>query len=214
MVGLQVLMPKCEKTMPKKFLFCLFVFFVVIISVACPRYKTVRETSTEQLNVQIGFKSNLTEYLKQIEIFVDNQVKVSKFTLEQLKGDVDENIRSTAELEINQIPVANVKERNDRRERIGRDLLANSQEYEARKKNLDDLCTQLKAKHKEMLEAYQVIVEAQTELDRYIQLKKFDEVIFEKILGKLKVNQEKFNNKFNQATDILGKILKPPSKSD
>ena|SRR5215213_7758411 len=184
---------------------------VTLSTTGCPRYETVRKLSSEQLRVQEAFQDTLTKYFASIEQFADNQVIVDKLYYDDLADADEKRIRGKARLDISRLAAGDTAGRDAITEKLGHDLQVMRGTNDKDKKDLDDAVQSLKAKHREILAAYQAILDAQRQLNEYIQLKKADEVIVEQLLGKIKINQQKITRLFDEAADISDKIkVKPP----
>jgi flagellar motility protein MotE (MotC chaperone) len=179
----------------------------------CPRYDTVRKLSTEQLRVQADFQSTMTKYFASMEQFADNQINVDKMYYDDLLDQDIGNRQKRFDAAIEAIKNDATKTPDQKAEEIktkalefGQAMQIKRSQNDQDKSELDDLLQQYKSKNKEILATYQSILEAQTELDRYIQLKKFDEVITEQLLSKMRVNQQKLVNLFDQTANIAGRL--------
>jgi hypothetical protein len=179
----------------------------------CPRYETVRKLSSEQLRVQEGFQDTITKYFKSMEEFAQNQIIVDKLYYDDLAEQKQDLLRRRARRDLSQIPADaadGAAQRDKRNELLGREIQTSVTQNDLDKKELDDALLLLKAKHQEILSAYQTILDAQRQLNEYIQLKKADEVIVEQLLGKIKVNQQKVTRLFDEAANIADKIKVKP----
>lgn len=183
-----------------------FLLFVLLGLTACPNYDKVREMSKKQLEAQKEFKTFFESYMAKVYAFAEIQARIAKTKLDDLEGRAARNIQATGEAEIATLDTD--AEKNARRQQIGAELLSNKQTYKSKRDDLDKLLVNLQAKHKEILDTYQVLIDAQTELDRYVQLKRFDERIVDQIAQRINVNQIKLNQYINDATNILGEIGK------
>lgn len=181
-----------------------FLLFTLLGLTACPDYNKVREMSKKQLEAQKEFKLFFELYMTKVYAFAEIQVRLAKIKLNDLEGRAAQVIQATGDAEI--ATLATDPEKNARRQQIGAELLKNQQDYKSKRDDLDQLLVKLQAKHREILDTYQVLVEAQTELDRYVQLKRFDERIVDQIAQRINVNQIKLNQHINEATNILGGI--------
>src|SRR5207253_6002095 len=178
----------------------------VLVLTGCPRYETVRRVSQQQLNIQKAFKDNLATYFKHMSDFAKNQVLVAKNTLDDLKDQKLENLHDIADDELKKIQNPTQAQRDANREKLGADTATWTAAYEGKKRELDDLLTQLDAKHAEILNAYGEIVATQEILNNYIQLKKYDEVMVDGLMDKLKINQDKVNSLLGDAANLADKI--------
>jgi len=183
---------------------------LVFTLTGCPRYETVRRVSQQQLNTQKAFKDNLATYFKHMSDFAKAQVSVAKFFLDDLRDQKLQNLEDLANDQFATIQNPTQGQRDANRKKLGEDTAAWKNAYENKKKELDDLVTQLDAKHAEMLNAYSEIVATQEVLNDYIKMKKYDEVIVDGLMDKLKLNQDKVNALFQDASSLADKISKPP----
>jgi len=79
-----------------------------------------------------------------------------------------------------------------RSEELGALLQKMRAENEKDKADLAATLEAYKSKNREILAAYQTILDGQNQLNEYIQLKKFDEVIVEKLLGQSMLIKQRF----------------------
>lgn len=172
----------------------------------CPRYEKVREVSKEQLRVQEGLQANLKAYIKSMEEFAENHIIVSKLYYNDLAAQNKKRVDSKARQELNKLSADKTEERAKISEQLGAQKQAIDDQNEKDKKELEDLLVTLKKKDAELLAAYQAMLDAQIQLNEYIQLKKFDEVLIEQTLGRLKFNQRTTLSLFDEVADLSGKI--------
>lgn len=190
----------------------------------CPSADSARKLSTEQLKVQQEFQVQLTKYFASMERFADNHVTVSQLYEDDLLNGIDGDeprLRRRAQRDINAIKAdasksadEKVAEISARSQDLGRQLEVIRAANEADKQELTETVRQYKAKNQEILATYQAILDAQTELDHYIQLKKFDEVIGEQLLSKIHVNQVKVLGLIDQASSLAEKLKFQPKKPE
>lgn len=189
---------------------------VTFFSTGCPRYDTVRKFSTEQLKVQQEFQVVLAKYFASMEEYAANQVVANSLYYDRLLkgGDSSERIvRRQALREIDRIKGdaaldadAKLSAVAARSQQLGALLETMRAENEKDKADLTSTLQAYKDKNKEILAAYQGILDAQNQLNEYIQLKKFDEVITEKLLGTVRANQTKVLKLFDQAAELSDKL--------
>jgi hypothetical protein len=196
--------------------------FVLLLSclflTGCPRYDTVRKLSTEQLRIQTALHSTMTKYFASMEQFADNQIVVDKLYYDDLLDEDIGNRQRRFDAAITAIkndpgktPDQKAEEIKTKALEFGQAMQVKRSQNDLDKAELDGLLRQYKSKNREILTTYQSVLEAQTELDRYIQLKKFDEAVTEQLLSRLRINQQKLVNLFDETADIAGRIkLKPP----
>ncbi|HWS88238.1 MAG TPA: hypothetical protein VN282_14805 [Pyrinomonadaceae bacterium] len=183
----------------------------------CPRYDTVRKLSTEQLRVQQEFQSTMTKYFASMEQFAANQVVVDKMYYDDLLTEDIDNHQERFDKEIKKIKDDQQKSADQKADEIrdksiefGKRLEKKRAENATDKAELDVLLQEYKEKNKQILVTYQAILDAQVELDRYVQLKKFDEVITEQLFRKVGDKQRDLTRLFDEAAKIADKIkLKP-----
>ncbi len=188
----------------------------VLSLTACPSADSARKLSSQQLQVQQQFQVQLTKYFGSMERFADNHVTVSQLYYDDLLNGIDGDetrIRRRARRDIDAInadpsrsPEQKLAAIAERSQELGRQLEVKRAANEADKLALAETVTQYKAKNQEILATYQAILDAQAELDHYIQLKKFDEVIGEQLLGKIHLNQVKVLGLIDQATSLADKL--------
>jgi hypothetical protein len=188
----------------------------VLSFTACPSADSARKLSSQQLQVQQQFQAQLTKYFGSMDRFADNHVTVSQLYFDDLLNGIDGDetrIRRRANRDIAAInadgsktaeqKVAAIAERS---QELGRQLEVKRAANEADKLALAETVKQYKAKNQEILATYQAILDAQAELDHFIQIKKFDEVIGEQLLGKIHLNQVKVIGLIDQATSLADKL--------
>lgn len=200
----------------KKILLLLAVVTGTLTQTACPRYDAVRKLSTEELKVQQAFQVQLTKYFASMEEFADNHVTVSQLYYDDLLNGIpgdEPRLRRRADRDIAAIkanttttPDEKISAIAARSQELGRQLEILRSKNEADKAEMVATIREYKAKNQEILATYQTILDAQAELDRYIQLKKFDEVITEQLLGKIHVNQAKALGLFDKASSLADKL--------
>jgi hypothetical protein len=188
-----------------------FLLFSSLFLTGCPDYDKVRQMSAMQLAKQKEFKTLFENYTTNVYNFAKIKVEEGKAALTVKEGQVAQNIQATGDAEIAALPAADVSGRNARRQQIGAELLQNQQSYKAKRDELDKLLVSLQAKHREILDTYQVLIDAQTELDRFVQLKRFDERAVDAVIQRISVNQDKLNQRINEANGILSTIAPPPA---
>ena len=179
---------------------------LTLVLTGCPRYEKVREVSKEELRVQEGLQANLKAYIKSMEELADNHAIVSKLYYDDLAVQDKKRLEDKAKRDLDKLPTDKTTERAKISEQLGSKKQAIDDQDEKDKKELDDLVAALKKKDTELLAAYQVMVDAQTQLNEYIQLKKFDEVLIDKTLGKLKFGEKDALKFFDEAAAISRKI--------
>jgi hypothetical protein len=189
---------------------------ITFFSTGCPRYDTVRKFSTEQLKVQQEFQVVLTKYFAAMEEYAANEVVANSLYYDRLLkgGDSSERIvKRQGARDIEKIKADPNLSLDDKLEAIaarsrelGALLEAMRAENEKDKADLANTLQAYKDKNKEILVAYQGILDAQNQLNEYIQLKKFDEVIVEKLLGSVHANQTKVLGLFDQAASLADKL--------
>ena len=198
----------------------LILLAITFFATGCPRYDTVRKFSTEQLKVQEEFQVVLTKYFASMEEYASNEVVANGLYYDRLLkgGDSSERIvKRQAARDIQKIKADATLSTDDklaavaaRSQELGTLLETMRAENEKDKADLAATLEAYKNKHKEILAAYQAILDAQNQLNEYIQLKKFDEVIVEKLLGTVHANQTKVLGLFDQAATLADKLkLKP-----
>jgi hypothetical protein len=74
------------------------------------------------------------------------------------------------------------------------------------KRQLQELTAKLKQKHKDIADAYAALNAAEKEMDQYIQLKKADELVFERIFDKIHLNTDKLIQGQQDVSDIIKTI--------
>jgi hypothetical protein len=184
---------------------------ITFFATGCPRYETVRRVSDEQLKIQKSFRENLGVYLGHMLDFAKNQAAVNKDTLKGLESDKLAQVRIDANDDFGDIKNPTQEQRDANREKLGQAIAFWQATYASKRNELDDLVKKLAVKHQEILNAYDEIISTQEVLNKYIQLKKYDEVIVDGLMDKLKINQDKVNGLFKDAADVADTIGKPPA---
>ncbi|HKG13660.1 MAG TPA: hypothetical protein VKB12_09975 [Pyrinomonadaceae bacterium] len=181
-----------------------------LLFTACPRYETARRVSEEQLNVQRSFRTNLDEYFSHMEEFASNQVLLNKRRLRELRGDKLENLKDISDDALRAFGENPTRDEYDgNRIQLGKDIAAWNTAYDDKERELDGLTSQLHTKHTAFLSAYDEIISTQEVLNEYIKMKKYDEVVVDGLMRKLKLSQDKVNNIFREVAQVADKLSKP-----
>ena len=194
-----------------KRIFALLLTGGVIFSTGCPRYETVRRLSSEQLEVQRGFQANLNQYLTSMEQFADNQLIMAGLYLDDLANEQKRVTQQRMRNQINALGANDSSSRDALNQELGRAIHTIDVDNGNDKQELAALVQNLKSKHREIREAHAAILEAQAQLNEYIQLKKADEVLVQQLLGKINVNKQRIAGLFDDAASLLNRIrIHPP----
>lgn len=185
----------------KKIIFLLIC--AVTLFTGCPRYESVRQLSAEQLRVQKSFDDTLANYFSVMEQYAESQALVSKMYLQELADAEAGKTKQRAELRIAALAAGDVNGLINERLNLEREITRIQNQNDSDYKQIDDLVVKLKDKHKEILAAHNDILAAQQQLDRYVQLKKFDEIIVSGLLGTIQLNETKLTRRMDEAADIL-----------
>ena len=195
----------------KRLIFLLIVLSLTLISIGCPRYATIREFSREQLEAQKGMQKTLNSYMKSMEEFAENHAIVSKLYLDDLAEAEQNRLKRLAVRQLNANPAPDQAARDQINLKLGSDLRDNAVKNEQDKKEIDNRISSLKAKHNEIRDAYQTIIESQEQINNYVQLKKADEVVVEQLLGRIRVNQQSIVRYIDEAAVIVDRIRVRPA---
>lgn len=171
----------------------------------------VKSLSTEQLKVQQEFLGTLKKHFLVIDNFVESQIRTTEMMI-----DIQ-----TKELEMKFMKkTLNFLEREDKSKNgeILNELIKNIREAyksdEDTKKGLLSILYKLREKHKEMLNSYAVIVQAQKKLDEYIQMEKADEVFVNQLIALVGIEQGKLSQTFDDIGSIFQDIQKITNKEE
>jgi len=166
--------------------------------------------STEQLRVQAELGKNTQAYFAAIDKLLDQQVLVADYRLDRITQEqvwtLDDQLGVALAAEPDATKHAALIDKNSKA------VAAASADTQAKKQQIAAHVKIIKDKHQEIVQAYAEMYKSQQELDRYIQLKKVDEVIAEQVMGALKVNQEKITGALDAAAKASNAItaLLPP----
>ena len=175
--------------------------FLTALATGCPRYDAVRRLSFEQLSVQRELKESIDGYFKALDKLIDQQAlsacilidEESRDRIRNRKGQLDAALQSQANDE--QARQAAL----DRYSAQVEDIVGFAS---TKKREIADRVVQIKAKHGEIVAAYQEMYDAQETLDRYVQLRKADEIVADDVAGRLRTSQEKVSSATRLAAEI------------
>lgn len=180
---------------------------LVFISTACPRYDAVRKFSTEKVKIDEQFTTTLENHFSIVEQFADAQLKVTTQRVDEITSQIQQRYASRTRKLLEQDP--NITP--EAREKILMDMAAavsaDSAQSELDKLRIAALVAQLKLKDREILEAQKEILQATKQLDEWVQLKKFDEILTLRLTDKLKLSQEKLNKAMTEVNNIWGALI-------
>lgn len=184
---------------------CLPLLLATLTFTGCPQYDAVRKMSAEQLRVQAELGKNQQAYFAAIDTLLDKQVQVAFLRLDAITKEEIKTLNDQLVANLAADPVvANHPAL----------ITANSKEVAAKAAETQDIKQQITAhvkvikdKHQEIVQAYAEMYKAQQELDRYIQLKKVDEVIAEQVMGAFKINQDKVTSALDTAAKSSTAIM-------
>jgi hypothetical protein len=166
----------------------------------------VKRLSAEEVKAQISYANTLKAYFDVISKLVDAQVQASDYRIDRLTKDIEQEYKAAAVAQLAGAgdETARRKVLNDLAAKLGDNVATASKQ----KQNIADLVSKLTTKQKEMLEAYQHIVEAQQKLDEYIQLQKADEIAVNQLVSIVGLNKDKVTQSAADMGNIEGQIEK------
>lgn len=198
--------------MKKNLLPLLLISILTFGLTGCPRYDTVRSLSTEQLNDQKEFKKSLERYFAVMNGFMAAQKKVTDYRLDQITAQIQQKYQRIADLKLAVDPPPTAAQRQQILKELADNVRAESAVNEQARQKIDGLIKQVKDKQDEIVASYNSMLAAQEQLDKYIQLKKFDEVLFQETVGALKLNEQKITKGFDTVGNLLGQITDEANK--
>jgi len=176
----------------------------ILTLTGCPRYDAVRKMSTEQLRVQEELGKNTQAYFAAIDKLLDQQILVANYRLDRITQEqiwtLDDQLRAALAAEPDASRHGKLIDDNSKA------VAAASADTQTKKQQIAGHVALIKEKHQEIVQAYAEMYRSQQELDRYIQLKKVDEVIAEQVMGALKINQEKITGALDRAAKASNAI--------
>jgi len=175
---------------------------LVLLVTACPRYDAVRLFSTEKVKVDEQFIVTLQAHFSVVEQFADAQLKVTNMRVDELTGQIQQRYVSRTRKLLEQDPNITPEAREKILLDMAQAVSADSAQSELDKLKIAALVAQLKAKDKEILDAQAEILAATKQLDEWVQLKKFDEILSMRLTDKLKFSQEKLNKAMGEVNGI------------
>ncbi len=162
----------------------------------------VKSLSNEEMNALVSYQETLQKYFNVIENYVQLQIQSAELLIKVESQKQMELYKKKAGLKLN--------EPNADASAIMNELAANIQSViegdQEQIKKMTILLMSLKQKHREMLDAYAVILAAQTKLNDYIQLEKADEVFVNQILVSIGIQKEKIAATFDSINSIIKDI--------
>lgn len=182
-------------------------FAIVLATTACPRYDAVRKFSTEKVKVDEQFTVTLENHFSVVEQFADAQIKVTNWRVDDLTAQIHQRYVSRTKKLLEQDPNITPEAREKILMDMAAAVAADSAQNEMDKLRIAALVEQLKAKDRETLEAQKEILQATKQLDEWVQLKKFDEILSLRLTDKLKFSQEKLNKAMTEVNSIWGALI-------
>lgn len=188
--------------MRRKILFLIISLAFLLVNCGTPQF--VKSLSNEELNALVSYQTTLQKYFSVMENYTQSQIKSAEVLIKTESQSQIESYKRKATLQL--------KEQNADASAIINELVSNIQSVvegnQEQIKQITVLLMNLKQKHREMLDAYAVILAAQSKLNDYIQLEKADEVFVNQILVSVGIQKEKIAETFDNISTIVKDIDK------
>lgn len=186
----------------KKFL--IPVIFITLIIAGCGTPLAVKSLSSEQLKTLSEYQDTQKKYFDLIERYVTAHIQTTEILIKEETKSIINKLKQKAVLRLN--------DKNEDTAIVLDELITGIQTEmdsdQSSIKQLLQLLSDLKQKHREMKEAYSVILNAQAKLDEYIQLDKADEVLVNQALATIGIQKEKIATVFDNVGEIMDNIEK------
>ncbi len=172
-------------------------------SPGCDRYQAPRAMSTAIVNAE---KAQLESLKKQIEVednFIEDVVFINTVRADELTRDIQTKLVKLAQIQLDKDPNLSAEQKTAILISLAKRSAEDSALNEQQKRHVQEMIGKLKAKHQELLATQQIIVGAIEELDQWVQLNKFDELVFARIADKFRNGLEKLSGVTKDVTDIL-----------
>lgn len=185
-----------------KFRNIIFLLLLVSLVAGCATPKAVKQLSNEIVIINKSYNQSLTNYFLIIEQFVDAQVQLANYKLDQSFKSLNASYKELALMDL--------KEKDANHDAIltsfEKSVNLNTTKTKGYKDQLAELSSQLKLKNKELLSIQANIIQAQAKLNEYVQLEKADEAIFNELLGVVGIEKGNLTNTMGDITNIYTKI--------
>lgn len=180
---------------------------VVTLFTGCPDEEVARKASTQLIAVQVEQNRAQAQYFATIENFLDAQLGITV----QRVDEITEQIRQRYALKLRLLLEANPNALPEAREAIisgvMKEINDDAAENEAIKRQIAERVVALKEFHKEFLANQQAILQAQQQLDQYIQLGSgVNRLIVERTLDKVREKASNATSWLNKASEALAQV--------
>ncbi len=185
----------------------IFLYSVLIIALflsGCGTPLAVKTLSEEELKTIASYQETQKKYFDVIESYVQSHINSAELLMKAETFKQINLFKKKAELQLKKSD-ADISAILDELISALQTVLEGDQ---TQIKQLMALLSELKQKHREMRDAYAVILAAQTKLNEYIQLEKADELFVNQILFSVGLQKEKITSIF----DNIGSIMKDIDK--
>lgn len=183
----------------------LFLGFAIVampvIMPSCPRYDAVRRMSAESLTVQTKSLENKQALYVALFKLLNQQVVSANIMLDSETANQVRNRNAKLMLELSQATDDGQKQALIAA--ASKDIAFYASDTATKKQQILAHVTLVKEKFNEMQDLDTQQLAAYTELDRWVQLKKVDEVMAEDVLNKFKTTQAASNKATGNAANLL-----------
>ena len=176
----------------------MLVLLAALVLSSCGTPQAVKDLSTAQLQAQGEMRKQLGAYFEVIETVVSTQIDTAETRIDELTAA---NIADRRKLAVIEAKGSIERADDPALIKLGNNIEADLALRDSLKAKLRERLAMVKAKHKELRDAYQVFYEAQEKLDEYIRLEKAEERVFDALLGTVGISKDKLNR---AVTDLAG----------
>jgi antitoxin component of MazEF toxin-antitoxin module len=154
-------------------------------STAAEKQKLALATSNEIVRAHQRLAKTIRDVFEIEDKFIDAQLLITNTQADELTRQIQASHAKQAEILLDKDPTINAETKKRTLADMANEVVENSAENEQGKKHIEQVAAAVKHRHKEIVDAYHVIIEAQKTLDRYIELNKTDELDTKQIRDKL-----------------------------
>ena len=176
------------------------------LAIGCTTPTAVRQLSQQQLQTQEAFGASLKAFLEVNQRFAESVAHNAERQLDELTGQIGQDYVKKAEKGLEKAD--NPEKRQTVLSEFAKNVQSNLAGTEAQKAQIAALIKKLKDKNQELQTTYGVIVEAQRQLNEYIQLEKWNDVLVQQSLGMIHLDQQKMDRLATDMTKIAGEVNK------
>ncbi len=181
----------------------LFLVLSCLCIIACRTPEAVKRLSAEQVKTQATYEQSLKAYFSIIEQLAANQIAASSQAIDDATNSIIDVRKNQA---LKALDTADATGRRAIVEQLAQQTKAELETAANSKAQIGNLVSKLRAKHKEMLDAYTAIRSAQEKLDTYIQLRKADEIAVDELTAIVGVNREKVEKGADDIAVLVQKL--------